>query len=328
MTAHPTPPTPAVVDGDTVREAVRRRYAAAAVHAAGTTTPAGGTPAPATDATDACCAPSDCCGPGAAATDCCGRTSCCGPGAGAAGADPITSGNYVHGEGEGEGLAQALAASLGCGNPTALIDLQPGWRVLDLGSGGGLDVLLSARRVGPDGFAYGVDMTDEMLDLARANARRAGATNVQFMRGTIEQVPLPDGAVDVVISNCVINLAADKDPVLAEAWRVLAPGGRFAVSDMVLTRPVPEAVQGLMGLWTGCVSGALVADDYVARLTRAGFEQAKVQITRTYGRADLEQLATEVDPGDLPADLDVDEVVTALDGALASAFVRAVKPLG
>ena len=228
----------------------------------------------------------------------------------------------------------ALAASLGCGNPTLLAELEPGQTVLDLGSGGGLDVLLSARRVAPTGKAYGLDMTPEMLRLARRNQAEAGVENAQFMLGTIEDIPLPDGAVDVVISNCVINLAADKDAVLAEACRVLAPGGRFAVSDIVLLKPLPEAAQRAMRLWTGCVAGALLDTDYVAKLAAAGFTDAAVEVTRVYGRQDLLDLASELNPGDIgldPADTTsftetVAQVIEAMDGAVASAFVRATKP--
>jgi arsenite methyltransferase len=198
--------------------------------------------------------------------------------------------------------------------------------VLDLGSGGGLDVLLSARRVSPGGKAYGLDMTPEMLDLARRNQAEAGLTNAEFMAGTMEAVPLPDAAVDVVISNCVINLAADKDAVLGEAFRVLAPGGRFAVSDVVLLRPLPGPARGAMALWTGCVAGALLDTDYVAKLVAAGFVDAAVEVTRPFGRADLLDMVADLRPEDVPADLDRQAVVDAMDGAVASAFVRATKP--
>jgi SAM-dependent methyltransferase len=262
-----------------------------------------------------------------------GRASCCSPGVQNVVDDPVTRDLY---DAEAEQVSPgALAASLGCGNPTLLADLTPGQRVLDLGSGAGLDVLLSAKRVAPGGFAYGLDMTTEMLALARRNQVEAGITNAEFLLGTIEDIPLPAGAVDVIISNCVINLAADKDAVLAEAFRVLAPGGRFAVSDIVLLRDLPEAAQRAMRLWTGCVAGALVDSDYVARLERAGFTDAAVEVTRTYTQLDLLDLAEQLTPGDLgldPGDVAgftelVSQVVEAMDGAVASAFVRATKPL-
>ena len=217
------------------------------------------------------------------ATGCgCGSTeSCC--------SDAITSNLYD----EAQAAAiptEALLASLGCGNPTALVDLKPGQTVLDLGSGGGIDVLLSARRVGPTGKAYGLDMTDEMLALARDNQRKSGLTNVEFLKGEIEQIPLPDNSVDVVISNCVINLSADKDRVIAEAFRVLKPGGRFAVSDVVVRgADVPEAVRRNMELWVGCLAGALEESEYRRKLTRAGFEAVDLEPTRFYGAADAHQ---------------------------------------
>ncbi|HEY8284483.1 MAG TPA: arsenite methyltransferase [Chloroflexota bacterium] len=210
----------------------------------------------------------------------------------------------------------AVLASLGCGNPTALIDLQPGQTVLDLGSGGGIDVLLSARRVGPEGFAFGLDMTNEMLALALANQAEAGARNVAFLRGRIEDIPLPNNSVDVVISNCVINLAADKGQVLREAFRVLRPGGRFAVSDVVADGPIPEALRLNMEAWVGCLAGALPIETYTELLVRAGFTEVGVEITRRYTAAEA-----GLDTGTLPADWQ------AGDGKLASAFVRAVKPL-
>src|SRR5207245_153959 len=208
--------------------------------------------------------------------------SCCV--AAARAADPTTSNIYGGGE-AAELPAEALAASLGCGNPTALAQLSPGEVVLDLGSGGGIDVLLSAKRVGPSGKAYGLDMTDEMLALARANQRKAGVDNVEFLKGEIESIPLPDASVDVVISNCVINLSADKDRVLAEAFRVLRPGGRFAVSDVVVPGEVPPSLRRSVELWIGCVAGALSEDDYRAKLAKAGFTQIEVEPTRVY-RAD------------------------------------------
>ncbi|GAA8845250.1 arsenite methyltransferase [Helicobacter pylori] len=236
--------------------------------------------------------------------------------------DPITVGLY---EGTDSPSDAALAASLGCGNPTALADLSPGEDVLDLGSGGGLDVLLSARRVGPTGTATGLDMTDEMLELARRNQAEAGITNARFVRGRIEAIPLDDASVDVVISNCVINLSADKDAVIREAHRVLRPGGRFAVADVVLLRELPAELTGIVGLWTGCISGALLDVDYVKHLTAAGFEGASVEVTRTYDRAELVRLSDMVD-GQLPEGWTFDQVVDALDGSFASAFVRASKP--
>lgn len=219
----------------------------------------------------------------------------------------------------------ALAASLGCGNPTALAELRKGEVVLDLGSGGGIDVLLSARRVGPTGKAYGLDMTPEMLELARTNAREAGAENVEFLEGTIEHIPLPDESVDVIISNCVINLSGDKDAVLGEAFRVLRPGGRFAVSDIVLTRPLPEAVRPVMAAWTGCVAGALLDSEYVAKLDAAGFKDAAVETTHVFSAQELEGMAGEL-VEELGAEIDLAELRAAIDGAGTSAFIRATKP--
>ncbi|HEY5284360.1 MAG TPA: arsenite methyltransferase, partial [Polyangia bacterium] len=217
---------------------------------------------------------------------------------------------------------EALLASFGCGNPTALAELRPGEVVLDLGSGGGIDVLLSARRVGLTGKAYGLDMTDEMLALAEKNKAKAGATNVEFLSGTIEEMPLPDGAVDVIISNCVINLSSDKDKVLREAFRVLRPGGRFAVSDIVLRRELPEAERKSLNLWTGCVAGALVESDYVTKLRDAGFRDITVEPTRVYTKDDAAEMASTSSccGGDTTATL------AALDGAIMSAFIRAKKP--
>src|SRR5690348_12345900 len=213
-----------------------------------------------------------------AAVGCCGPASCgC--------SDPITSNLYSDAE-RGALPDTAVQASLGCGNPTALIDLQPGQTVLDLGSGGGIDVLLSAKRVGPAGKAYGLDMTDEMLALARENQQKAGVTNVEFLKGTIEHVPLPDDSVDVIISNCVINLSTDKDRVIMEAFRVLKPGGRFAVSDVVVRGEVPPAIRRSMELWVGCVAGALEERSYREKLTSAGFEAVTVEPTRIYRAAD------------------------------------------
>src|SRR5512135_901720 len=230
--------------------------------------------------------------------------SCCGAPA-LEGANPITSDLYSDQE-TGQLPEAAVLASLGCGNPTALAELNAGETVLDLGSGGGIDVLLSARRVGPTGKAYGLDMTDEMLALARENQRKAGADNVEFLKGEIEHIPLPANSVDVIISNCVINLSGDKDRVLREAFRVLKPGGRFAVSDVVVRGAVPQAIRRNMELWIGCVAGALSEDEYLAKLAAAGFEDAAIEITRTYSAddareflagqgEDLQQLAQQVD---------------------------------
>jgi SAM-dependent methyltransferase len=243
---------------------------------------------------------------------CCGstpsRTSCC---------DPITS-NLYDADQAGEVPDAALQASLGCGNPTALAELKPGEIVLDLGSGGGIDVILSARRVGPAGKAYGLDMTDEMLALAEENKRKSGLTNVQFLRGEIESIPLPDGAVDVIISNCVINLSGDKDRVLKEAFRVLKPGGRFAVSDVVVRGEVPAAIRKSMELWMGCIAGALSEAEYRNKLASAGFTGVDVEVTRAYGLDDARAfLAAE--------GFDVDAVAKEIDGKFFSAFIRATK---
>src|ERR687888_2347290 len=228
--------------------------------------------------------------------------------------DPITRDLYDAAETEGL-PEEAVLASLGCGNPTALADLKEGDTVLDLGSGGGIDVLLSARRVGPTGFVFGVDMTDEMLELAQQNKEKAGLTNVAFLKGRIEDIPLPANSVDVVISNCVINLAADKSLVLNDAFRVLKPGGRFAVSDVVADGPVPDALRSDMEAWVGCLAGALEIEAYEALLTEAGFEHVSVEITRRYTAVEA-----GLDPATLPAGWE------AGDGKLASAFVRATKP--
>ena len=249
------------------------------------------------------------------------KPSCCGSAAtGMGGTDPITRDLYAADETAGL-PEEALLASFGCGNPTALAELRPGEIVLDLGSGGGIDVLLSAKRVGPTGKAYGLDMTDEMLALAEKNKAMAGATNVEFLRGTIEEIPLPDGVVDVIISNCVINLSADKDKVLREAFRVLKPGGRFAVSDIVLRRELPEPERKSMNLWTGCVAGALVESDYVAKLGTAGFHDVTVEATRIYSKDDAAEMASSSCCGG-----DMTETLAALDGAIMSAFIRAKKP--
>ena len=245
------------------------------------------------------------------------NTGCCGPTACGC-SDPITSDLYS--DAETSGLpAEAVLASLGCGNPTALLALEPGQTVLDLGSGGGIDVLLSAKRVGPSGKAYGLDMTDEMLALARENQRRAGATNVEFLKGTIESIPLPDNSVDVIISNCVINLSSDKDAVLREAFRVLRPNGRFAVSDVVVRGAVPPDVRRNMELWVGCIAGALEETDYAAKLRAAGFKDVEVEPWRIYKIDDARTFLAE-------AGVDVDRLAPEVDGKFASAFVRARKP--
>jgi arsenite methyltransferase len=247
-----------------------------------------------------------------------GKTGpCCGPPPCGCG-DPITSNLYS--EAETQGLpADAVAVSLGCGNPTALLQLAPGQTVLDLGSGGGIDVLLSAKRVGPAGKVFGLDMTDEMLALARENQRRAGATNVEFLKGTIEAIPLPENSVDVIISNCVINLSTDKDAVLREAFRVLKPGGRFAVSDVVIRGHVAPDIRHSMELWVGCIAGALEDREYDAKLRAAGFDEVEVEPWRIYNVEDARSFLTETG-------LDVDRLAPDVDGRFASAFVRARKP--
>jgi SAM-dependent methyltransferase len=247
-----------------------------------------------------------------------GAATCgCGTGA-AAGCDPITSNLYDASQTDSI-PDTALTASLGCGNPTALAALHAGETVLDLGSGGGIDVILSARRVGPSGKAYGLDMTDEMLALAEANKRKAGISNVEFLKGQIEQVPLPVDAVDVVISNCVINLSADKDRVLREAFRVLKPGGRFAVSDVVVRGEIPPDVRRSMELWVGCVAGALSEEDYRTKLEAAGFTDVDIETTRVYDIEDARSFLAE-------SGLDVDRLAPLVGGRITSAFVRAKKP--
>jgi len=250
-----------------------------------------------------------------------GQTATCGCGTACSskGAewDPITSNLYEAAETEGI-PTEALLASLGCGNPTALASLAPGETVLDLGSGGGIDVLLSAQRVGPTGKAYGLDMTDDMLALARENKRKSGLTNVEFLRGEIEDIPLPSESVDVIISNCVINLSADKSRVIREAHRVLNPGGRFAVSDVVLRGELPEPVLKSVGLWTGCVSGALHEDEYRRLLLAAGFTDVSIEPTRVYSNEDVKALLDS-------AGLTDNGLVGAVEGKIMSAFVRAVK---
>ncbi len=278
-------------DRDDVRELVREKYGAAAQLVLSGQGAA-------------------CCGGNAGGGDCC------------CGGDVITGNLYT--ETEAANIPEAaLLASLGCGNPTALAALHEGEVVLDLGSGGGIDVLLSARRVGSTGFAYGLDMTDEMLALAERNKAESGATNVTFLKGHIEAIPLPDNSVDVIISNCVINLSSDKDAVLREAFRVLKPGGRFAVSDVVVEGDLPAAVRSDMEAYVGCVAGALEKDDYLAHLAAAGFGEASIQPTRRYTFADLE--ATTCCSPEVAA-LSGD-VKAALDGRVMGAFIRAVKPL-
>jgi SAM-dependent methyltransferase len=247
-----------------------------------------------------------------------GGSSCCGAGAATECCDPITSNLYD--QRQTDGLPEAaVLASLGCGNPTALAELHAGEVVLDLGSGGGIDVLLSARRVGATGKAYGVDMTDEMLALANENKRRAGVENVEFLKGEIENIPLPDNSVDVIISNCVINLSADKDRVLREAFRVLKPGGRLAVSDVVTRGQIPPDVRQSILLWVGCLAGALEENDYKAKLGAAGFVHVEMEPTRVYRVEDAREFLAG-------AGVDVDAIAPLVDGKFMSAFVRAVKP--
>ncbi len=249
-----------------------------------------------------------------------GGSSCCGASAARDGCcDPITSDLYDASQAL-QIPEEALKASLGCGNPTALAQLNAGETVLDLGSGGGIDVLLSAKRVGPTGKAYGLDMTDEMLALARENQRKSGLENVEFLRGEIESIPLPDDSVDVIISNCVINLSADKDRVLREAFRVLKPGGRFAVSDVVVHGEVPQAIRDSMLLWVGCIAGALQDTEYADKLAAAGFEAIEIEPTRLYKAADARAFLQE-------QGVDLDALATELDGKFRSAFIRAKKPL-
>ena len=277
---------------DEIRATVQARYGAAAARvAAGETR--GST----------CCAPAD------GSSGCCGSTS--------ESWDPITSDLYDAGETAGI-PAEALLASLGCGNPTALAELHEGEVVLDLGSGGGIDVLLSAKRVGPTGKAYGLDMTDEMLALALENKEKAGATNVEFLKGHIESIPLPSNTVDVIISNCVINLSGDKRQVLKEAFRVLKPGGRFAVSDVIVREGLPQAVKESMALWTGCVAGALEENEFIALLREVGFEHPSIEPTRVYTRDDAAALIAGTG-------LDV-ALAEQVEGKIMSAFVRATKP--
>jgi arsenite methyltransferase len=249
-----------------------------------------------------------------------GGSSCCGSAPSSLeGCDPITSNLYDASQTTGL-PEEALNASLGCGNPTALAKLSPGETVLDLGSGGGIDVLLSAKRVGPGGKAYGLDMTDEMLALARENQRKAGVENAEFLKGEIENIPLPDNSVDVLISNCVINLSADKRRVLREAFRVLKPGGRFAVSDVVTRGEVPAEVRQSVLLWVGCIAGALEEHEYIRALSEAGFDAIDVEPTRVYKIEDARQFLTG-------EGIDVDAMAPQVDGKFMSAFIRAVKPV-
>ena len=277
-----------------LRTTVKERYGAVAQRVSDSATTAG----------------ASCCGPADGSSGCCGAST--------ESWDPITSNLYDEGEASGV-PAEALLASLGCGNPTALADLKEGEVVLDLGSGGGIDVLLSAKRVGPTGKAYGLDMTDEMLALANANKARAGATNVEFLRGHIEQIPLPSNTVDVIISNCVVNLSGDKRAVLAESFRVLKPGGRFAVSDVVVRGEVPAEVKKNMELWVGCVAGALEEQEFLRLLRDVGFENASVEPTRVYKAEDASAFLAGTG-------LDVAQFAKDVDGKFMGAFVRATKP--
>jgi SAM-dependent methyltransferase len=247
-----------------------------------------------------------------------GGSACCGATPGSGCGDPITSNLYDASQAQ-QIPEEALLASLGCGNPTALAKLSPGEVVLDLGSGGGIDVLLSAKRVGPTGKAYGLDMTDEMLALANENKRKAGVENVEFLKGEIEHIPLPDDCVDVVISNCVINLSADKDRVLREALRVLKPGGRFAVSDVVTRGEMPAEIRQSALLWVGCVAGALEENEYRSKLASAGFEKIEIEPTRIYRIEDAREFLSG-------QNIDVNAIAPQVDGKFMSAFVRAVKP--
>jgi len=248
-----------------------------------------------------------------------GGSSCCGAVTASNCGDPITANLYDAAQ-IGQLPQEAVLASLGCGNPTALAELKPGEVVLDLGSGGGIDVLLSARRVGPTGKAYGLDMTDEMLALARENKRKSGIENVEFLKGDIENIPLPDNSVDVIISNCVINLSADKDRVLREAYRVLKPGGRFAVSDVVTRGEISPEVRRNVLAWVGCIAGALDEDDYKNKLIDAGFEQVQVEPTRIHRAEDAKVFLAG-------QGIDVETIAPQVDGKVLSAFIRGVKPI-
>jgi arsenite methyltransferase len=258
-----------------------------------------------------------------------GSASCCGPGSSCG---PATEVLDAFGQSQYDDVDRrhlpddALAASLGCGNPTLLAELLPGDVVLDLGSGGGIDVLLSARRVTPGGKVYGLDMTPEMLELANANKAKAGVNNVEFLLGSIEDIPLPDGAVDVIISNCVVDLSADKDRVFRESLRVLRPGGRFAISDIVLARPLEPELTEIMALWTGCIAGALTEEGCRAGMRDAGFVDVDIEPTTVFGRTELEGLVAGLDPSGLPPGLAVDATIAKLDGVIRSAFIRGTKP--
>ncbi|MBA3853801.1 MAG: arsenite S-adenosylmethyltransferase [Gemmatimonas sp.] len=293
-----------------LRDAVRERYGAAArrvaegIAASDNAANAGTITAGGVASSAACCTPAD------------GSSGCCG--SSTASWDPITADLYD--EGQAAGIpAEALLASLGCGNPTLLANLNEGETVLDLGSGGGIDVLLSAKRVGPTGKAYGLDMTDEMLALANENKAKAGATNVEFLKGHIEQIPLPDASVDVIISNCVINLSGDKRKTLAEAFRVLKPGGRFAVSDVIVRGEVPADVRRNMELWMGCVAGALEEQEFLRLLREVGFEDPSIEPTRVYTAEDASALLAGTG-------LDVQRFSREMEGKFLSGFVRATKP--
>jgi arsenite methyltransferase len=248
-----------------------------------------------------------------------GSAASCGCSSASCGSDPITANLYEAGQTAGI-PEQAVLASMGCGNPTALARLEPGELVLDLGSGGGIDVLLSAKRVSPGGKAYGLDMTDEMLSLARENQKKAGIENVEFLKGEIENIPLPENSVDVVISNCVINLSADKDRVLTEAFRVLRPGGRFAVSDVVVKGDVPAEIRRSIELWVGCVAGALQDSEYVSKLAAAGFEDISIETTRVYKVEDARHFLAA-------HGMDADSIAQEVEGKFMSAFIRAKKPI-
>jgi SAM-dependent methyltransferase len=248
-----------------------------------------------------------------------GESSCCGAAPTVKSCPDLISSNLYDSSQSSEVPEEALQASLGCGNPTALAELMPGETVLDLGSGGGIDVLLSAKRVGPSGKAYGLDMTEEMLALARENQRKAGVRNAEFLKGEMENIPLPDNSVDVIISNCVINLSADKDRVLQEAFRVLKPGGRFAVSDIVVRGEVPAEIRRNVELWIGCMAGALEEKEYLAKLTQAGFDTVSVEATRVYRAEDARELLSS-------QGIDVDAIAPMVDGKFISAFLRATKP--
>ncbi|MFA6297519.1 MAG: arsenite efflux transporter metallochaperone ArsD [Nocardioides sp.] len=254
-------------------------------------------------------------------------SSCCGPASCGSSddSDPFGQSQY-DAAARGALPEEAVVASLGCGNPTALADLRPGDVVLDLGSGGGIDVLLSARRVAPGGKAYGLDMTPEMLELANANVARAGVDNVEFLLGSIEDIPLPDSSVDVIISNCVVNLSADKGQVFREAFRVLRPGGRLAISDVVLSRPLSADLTSVMALWTGCIAGALTEDECAQLLSSAGFDDVSIEPTNVFGRPELEGLVNGLSPEDLDPGLDIEATITEFDGVIRSASIRATKP--